>query len=366
MTVAILSAICVLAVGLLLYGVVRAWLDRYFRAVEELARRDPVAAMRGLLDVIALMLALSGAMAIGFGIWIFYDGWRMARAERWPPSGRRVYWRVKILDGKSARRRGRVLMALALILVTLVPILGWKAYRDLGSFLDAPRPNKKLQRLPPTPGPRGAKATLAASASPVGAVTVTKSARLRHWPPRSRCDSESGDPSFLPPEETKGIIDTDAPLYLKYNGFTAAAIRARLPDIRERRFALDDGMLVAGISALAVPILPRDRDAIASIAINMTSARLQPERLPKLLDSLFRYPGVPEEWRQPDFSLPSEPTLELRLRKSDLELGFLTTLTVFSAPQNVTLEELRLESYFPLDEPTTRACQRLALAAADA
>jgi DNA-binding IclR family transcriptional regulator len=40
---------------------------------------------------------------------------------------------------------------------------------------------------------------------------------------------------------------------------------------------------VKGISALALPILPQGRDAIASIAINMTSARLEPDRLTELV-----------------------------------------------------------------------------------
>lgn len=79
-----------------------------------------------------------------------------------------------------------------------------------------------------------------------------------------------------------------------------------------------------------------------------------------LLAALFEYDGVPDEWRQPDFSVPSEPTLEVRLRRDDLELGFLTALTQFNAPQNVTLDEVRLESYFPSDEATVRACERLA------
>jgi hypothetical protein len=80
--------------------------------------------------------------------------------------------------------------------------------------------------------------------------------------------------------------------------------------------------------------------------------------LGQLVTTLLGYPDVPAAWRQPDFSLPSEPTLAVRLRRDALELGFLTTMTVFSAPQNVALEELRLESYFPLDDATARACER--------
>ncbi len=42
------------------------------------------------------------------------------------------------------------------------------------------------------------------------------------------------------------------------------------------------------------------------------------------------------------------------------EASFVTTVTAFSAPQNVTLEELRIESYFPRDEGTERICAALA------
>jgi hypothetical protein len=80
--------------------------------------------------------------------------------------------------------------------------------------------------------------------------------------------------------------------------------------------------------------------------------------LGRLVATLLGYPDVPAAWRQPDFSLPSEPTLTVRLRRDALDLGFLTTVTVFNAPQNLALEELRIESYFPLDDATARACER--------
>lgn len=89
-------------------------------------------------------------------------------------------------------------------------------------------------------------------------------------------------------------------------------------------------------------------------------ARPEDARLAALLASLFRYEGVPEDWRQPDFSVPSEPTVEVRLRDGDLDLGFLTALTQFNAPQNVTVEEIRIESYYPVDDATVRDCVELA------
>lgn len=89
--------------------------------------------------------------------------------------------------------------------------------------------------------------------------------------------------AFLPEDEAEAIIEANAPLYARYHDLSADKIRARLPRIRAQHYALDDGELVAGISALAVPILPPKRDAVASIAINMTSARLGKERLNELL-----------------------------------------------------------------------------------
>jgi transcriptional regulator with XRE-family HTH domain len=91
-------------------------------------------------------------------------------------------------------------------------------------------------------------------------------------------------------------------------------------------------------------------------------ARPEDSDIGALLRSLFEYPNVPESWRQPDFSIPSEPTLTLRFRRDDLDLAFLTTLTIFNAPQNVTLEELCIESYFPVDDATAEACARLSAA----
>jgi transcriptional regulator with XRE-family HTH domain len=89
-------------------------------------------------------------------------------------------------------------------------------------------------------------------------------------------------------------------------------------------------------------------------------ARPSDEPLASLVAALVEYPDVPEAFRQPDFAAPSEPTFTLRMRRDDLRLAFLTTVTAFNAPQNVTLEELRIESYFPLDDATAAACEAMA------
>ncbi|QWG21984.1 helix-turn-helix transcriptional regulator [Bradyrhizobium sediminis] len=83
-------------------------------------------------------------------------------------------------------------------------------------------------------------------------------------------------------------------------------------------------------------------------------------RLASLLDRAMRYPEVESSWRYPDDNAETYSTLEVWLQRGDLTLGFMTTLTAFSAPGNVLLDELRLESYFPLNAETRVACERLA------
>jgi transcriptional regulator with XRE-family HTH domain len=82
--------------------------------------------------------------------------------------------------------------------------------------------------------------------------------------------------------------------------------------------------------------------------------------LQQLLTTLCAYEGVPQGWRTPDLEAPSEATLNLRFEWAGQRIGFLTTLTVFQAPQNVSLEELQIESYFPLDDATEEVCRMLA------
>lgn len=79
-----------------------------------------------------------------------------------------------------------------------------------------------------------------------------------------------------------------------------------------------------------------------------------------LVEELLAYPDIPADWRQPDFQSPSPPAFHLHFQVDNLEVAFLTTITSFNAPNNVTLEELRIESYFPLDSATEAVCKQLA------
>jgi transcriptional regulator with XRE-family HTH domain len=82
--------------------------------------------------------------------------------------------------------------------------------------------------------------------------------------------------------------------------------------------------------------------------------------IPALITELCNHPGVPEHWREPALDLPVTPTLEFEAVRDDERVRFLTTLTVFNTALDVTLDELQLESFFPVDEATEALCRKLA------
>lgn len=72
-----------------------------------------------------------------------------------------------------------------------------------------------------------------------------------------------------------------------------------------------------------------------------------------LRDAVLAYEGVPDRLRRPRFVEPTPVALPLRLRAPDgVEAQLFTTLTTLGTPLDVTAEELRIESYFPVDDAT--------------
>jgi len=80
----------------------------------------------------------------------------------------------------------------------------------------------------------------------------------------------------------------------------------------------------------------------------------------RLLEELLSYPDVPRHWRTVDLEASTAPFLAIEFRKNDFELRFFTTLTSLGTPHDITLQELRIESFFPADEATEAAARQLA------
>src|SRR6185369_5883327 len=81
----------------------------------------------------------------------------------------------------------------------------------------------------------------------------------------------------------------------------------------------------------------------------------------RLLDELLAYPGVPPRWRTLDLDVSTAPFLAIEFRKDDLGLRFFSTLTSLGTPHDITLQELRIEAFFPADAESEEAARRMVM-----
>ena len=97
-------------------------------------------------------------------------------------------------------------------------------------------------------------------------------------------------------------------------------------------------------------------DAIATHLIHRvyreTLAEGQDKQSQQLFDELLTYPGIQALWQSPVEDNWQLPLLSTTFLKGSQQLSFFTTLTTLGTPQDITLQELRLECLFPADEET--------------
>jgi MmyB-like transcription regulator ligand binding domain len=69
---------------------------------------------------------------------------------------------------------------------------------------------------------------------------------------------------------------------------------------------------------------------------------------------LSTHPGVPARWQSPglDLATPLVPVVPISFQHRGRSFHFFSAVTVLGTPQDVTLQELRIEWFFPLDEAT--------------
>ena len=69
--------------------------------------------------------------------------------------------------------------------------------------------------------------------------------------------------------------------------------------------------------------------------------------------------GLPDDGVRAALKAPSSgpadiPILPMHFRKGDTELRLFTTLATLGTPQDITVQELRVESFFPMDDATAK------------
>jgi hypothetical protein len=79
-----------------------------------------------------------------------------------------------------------------------------------------------------------------------------------------------------------------------------------------------------------------------------------------LLNRLLSFPEVPALSEVSPSGEGREPVLPIHFRHDDTSLHLFTTIATLGTPRDVTLQEIRIEFFFPMDEVTARAFRRWA------
>jgi len=104
-------------------------------------------------------------------------------------------------------------------------------------------------------------------------------------------------------------------------------------------------------------------DVVARSLISRLHREIVIERDPatrELLSAILAYPGVPKRWGEPDFVAPQDVIIPIEMRYGDQTLRLFTTITTLGSPHDITLQELRIESFHPADEATADIARSVA------
>ena len=81
------------------------------------------------------------------------------------------------------------------------------------------------------------------------------------------------------------------------------------------------------------------------------------EETAALLTRLLRYPDVAALAALPQAREPKEPILTIAFMKDSLSLKLFTIIATLGTPQDITAQEIRIESFFPGDAETATVLQ---------
>ncbi len=102
-----------------------------------------------------------------------------------------------------------------------------------------------------------------------------------------------------------------------------------------------------------------DEVARALLAHTAREALTHP-RVQDVLDEILRYPDLPADLRRIDLDHRAPPVLPTHFRVHGVDLHLFSMVTTFGTPQDLTTDELRVESFFPADAASDRLLRSLA------
>jgi hypothetical protein len=79
-----------------------------------------------------------------------------------------------------------------------------------------------------------------------------------------------------------------------------------------------------------------------------------------LVEEVIDYPGVRERIRRPNLQEPLLPIIPVSFQKGDARFDFFSTVTTLGTPQDITVQEIRIECFFPVNDDTAKRARALA------
>lgn len=131
----------------------------------------------------------------------------------------------------------------------------------------------------------------------------------------------------------------------------------------------------AGLEPLRVSTAPRvnvlrlvfDPDSVRKVIVNWETiaksllneayrrlAWARDDTLQNLISEILGYPGVPERWREPDLEAPRDLILQMELKLGGTISRMFSTVTTLATPNDVTLQDLHIEAFYPADAETEK------------
>jgi transcriptional regulator with XRE-family HTH domain len=89
------------------------------------------------------------------------------------------------------------------------------------------------------------------------------------------------------------------------------------------------------------------------------------ERAQSILQEVLAYPGVPASLRSLDATIPTLPVVPIQYARDGRQFDYFSTVTTLGTAQDITLQELRIECFFPANDATRDHAQALAASVSD-
>jgi transcriptional regulator with XRE-family HTH domain len=104
---------------------------------------------------------------------------------------------------------------------------------------------------------------------------------------------------------------------------------------------------------------PEVADALMQRVHRECVGGVRDRRTRELLDELMAFPEVPRSFGTVRPGTPSVPVVPVSFVKANRRFDFFSTVTTLGTPQDITLQEIRIECFFPADARTEAAAREL-------